>query len=187
MPFSSKAIANELLDIAWEKEASLTPMKLQKLVYYAQGWHLALKKTALVFEQIEAWEYGPVVVSLYHEFKGFGNRPITLKATHLENDLFTEKMPCIDDDIANPSLSPPSDEDKLYAKAFLKKIWDTYGGYTAIQLSNQTHIKGGAWDIIRNNSLSKSIFGGTVPRGTDIPAQTIEECFEEMLEKESIW
>ena len=55
---------------------SLTPLKLQKLIYYAHGWHLAIRNAPLIDEVIEAWEYGPVVPNVYHEFKKFGNRPI---------------------------------------------------------------------------------------------------------------
>jgi len=44
-------------------------MKLQKLVYYAHGWHLALNNEPLIDEQVECWQYGPVISSLFHEFK----------------------------------------------------------------------------------------------------------------------
>jgi uncharacterized phage-associated protein len=48
---------------------SLSNLKLQKLVYYAQGFHLALTEKPLFDEAIEAWEHGPVVPGLYHKLK----------------------------------------------------------------------------------------------------------------------
>ena len=42
MPFDPRAVANRLLELARERQLSLDPMKVQKLLYYAHGWHLAL-------------------------------------------------------------------------------------------------------------------------------------------------
>ncbi|HEY8375478.1 MAG TPA: type II toxin-antitoxin system antitoxin SocA domain-containing protein [Nannocystis sp.] len=55
---------------------SITPLKLQKLVYYAQGYHLAMAGEPLFAEVIQAWAHGPVVPELYHQYKGFEHRPI---------------------------------------------------------------------------------------------------------------
>jgi uncharacterized phage-associated protein len=51
----------------------MTNLKLQKLVYYAQGFYLAMMDSPLFNEPIEAWEHGPVCVPLYHEYKNFGS------------------------------------------------------------------------------------------------------------------
>ena len=81
-PFDAKAIANFLLALD-EMGHALTPMKLQKLVYFSHGWHLAMLNSALIDENVEAWAFGPVIPSLYHEFKEFGNSPIDRKATEM--------------------------------------------------------------------------------------------------------
>jgi uncharacterized phage-associated protein len=47
--------------------------KLQKLVYYSDGWHLAYFERPLIKEDFEAWVHGPVVRSLWDYFKGRGN------------------------------------------------------------------------------------------------------------------
>lgn len=49
---------------------SMTAMKLQKLVYYCQAWHLVWEETALFGERIEAWANGPVVPDLYRLHRG---------------------------------------------------------------------------------------------------------------------
>lgn len=56
--------------------ALITNLKLQKLVYYAQGFHLALYERPLFEETIEAWTHGPVVPELYHEYKQYGSNAI---------------------------------------------------------------------------------------------------------------
>jgi uncharacterized phage-associated protein len=55
----------------------ITNMKLQKLVYYAQGVYTGIVETPLFKETIEAWTYGPISPDLYHKFKIFENKPIT--------------------------------------------------------------------------------------------------------------
>ncbi len=49
---------------------AMTAMKMQKLVYYAQAWHLARTGGPLFAEPIEAWVNGPVVRELYDQHRG---------------------------------------------------------------------------------------------------------------------
>ena len=53
-----------------EKTGTMTAMKLQKLVYYSQAWHLAWTENPLFEEKIEAWRDGPVVPDLFEAHKG---------------------------------------------------------------------------------------------------------------------
>lgn len=50
----------------------ISNLKLQKLVYYAQAYHLAMYGEPLFGERVEAWEHGPVVPELYREYKIYG-------------------------------------------------------------------------------------------------------------------
>jgi uncharacterized phage-associated protein len=61
-----------LNEIDREAGDSITNLKLQKLVYYAQAWSLALLNRPLFGDAVEAWAHGPVVESVYQEYKGFG-------------------------------------------------------------------------------------------------------------------
>lgn len=72
-------VAKYLL-ILVDREAgdAITQLKLQKLMYIAQGLHLALYDKPLFKEEIEAWQHGPVVRELYNEFKGYGTYPIPM-------------------------------------------------------------------------------------------------------------
>lgn len=54
----------------------LTPLKLQKLLYYIQGWHLSFYSVPIFLDPIEAWEHGPVIRKIYNKYKEYGCNPI---------------------------------------------------------------------------------------------------------------
>ena len=96
---STTPIVNEFLDLA--SEDKITNLKLVKLCYIAQGLSLALLDKPLFSEPIEAWQYGPVVPSVYHEFKHFRDQPITEKSVErmLDNlDLLNTSKGVSDDE-----------------------------------------------------------------------------------------
>lgn len=72
-----------------DKDYSITPLKLQKLLYYAQGFTFAWDGQALFNEEFEAWKYGPVNREVYDEFKNYGNATLPTEASSgiRENDL----------------------------------------------------------------------------------------------------
>lgn len=53
-----------------ERERNVSTMKLQKLCYYAQGWHLAWQGEPLFSEPLQAWRMGPVSPDLYRHHRG---------------------------------------------------------------------------------------------------------------------
>lgn len=106
MGYPVKAVANAFLQIAEKHDAKLSPLKLQKLVYISHGWHLAIEGQNLVSDEFaEAWQYGPVFPSLYHEFKGAGKGAITSPATDLE----IGDGPGLDVTVVTPSI-PENDK-----------------------------------------------------------------------------
>ena len=110
----------------------ITHLKLQKLCYYAQGFGLAIYDTPLFNEPIEAWEHGPVVPTLWHQYKGFG-----------ANGIPAPEM--ID-------LSKYSEE----AVVLLEEVYDVYGQYSAWKLRTLTHSEK-PWIDAFNNGTSKVI------------------------------
>ena len=109
MAFSPAAVANFFLDLAAERGAPLSPMKLQKLVYFAHGWSLAIYGRPLINEQVEAWKFGPVIRSLYHRVKAFGNQPIAgrvRKTIKIGNGAWSVRLvtPTIDSETSDPVL-----------------------------------------------------------------------------------
>ena len=159
MSYSPIAIANFFIELAIQDKNPVTPMKVQKLVYFAHGWHLALtdKGDPLLSEQVEAWEFGPVVRSLYHALKHFANQPIKEKISNFSAFGETE-------------ISEASDVSKL-----LKRIWGAYGKYSATRLSNATHVVDGPWHIAYFDK------GGQHRKNTDISDKLITDYFKSKM------
>lgn len=135
--YSSIAIANYFLDLAEAEDQYLTPLKLQKLVFIAHGWHLALYEEPLIWERVEAWRWGPVISPVYDEFKYYGNHPITGRGTTIRR--MSQDPRDIIEDI------PEVDANDIKTREFLDKVWEVYGKYTGTQLANLTHTKKSPW------------------------------------------
>jgi len=93
----------------------ISNLKLQKLVYYAQGFYSALFGKPLFSNPILAWAHGPVVDELYQTYKHHGRDHIPLP-TEFTNELLTK------------------DESEL-----IEEVFDVYGQYSAWKLRNMTH------------------------------------------------
>ena len=96
-----------------EKRGPMSAMKLQKLVYYSQGWHLVFDGEPLFDAEIEAWANGPVVRDLYRAHRG---------QFVVAEDAFA----------ATRGLSE-------YEKTTIDAVLEAYGDFDAHQLSNLTH------------------------------------------------
>ncbi len=107
---NAKQVAEFFLQLS-EPEVGdiLSNLKIQKLVYYAQGFHLAMYDTPLFEEQIVAWEHGPVVEALY------GSNPIPQSEDFDVSKFSTEQI------------------------ELLKEIYEVYGQFSAWKLRNMTH------------------------------------------------
>lgn len=74
--FTAQHVANSILDFCNVHGDLVSNLKLQKLLYYTQAWYLALRKRQLFPEDFQAWVHGPVVPSVYRQFKPYGFGPI---------------------------------------------------------------------------------------------------------------
>jgi uncharacterized phage-associated protein len=77
---TAEKVADYILCYFHDRGDDISHLKLQKLVYYAQGWFLGYYSEPLFDDRIEAWVRGPVQPELYQKFKGFDYHPITLEA-----------------------------------------------------------------------------------------------------------
>jgi uncharacterized phage-associated protein len=139
MAYQAASIANEFLDLADRAGRKLTQIEIQKLVYFAHGWNLALREQPLIGEMIEAWKYGPVVRTLYDAFRRFGSDPITEKVLHWRmtpQGKFTTEAPSIE------SGSKSSD---VYTQALVKDVWNKYGSLAPFKLVEITHLPESPW------------------------------------------
>lgn len=73
---SIDAVADYFIAEAAKREFSFTNLTLQRLAYYAQGWHLALRDEPIFEEDFEAWVHGPAIPALYQRFASFSAFPI---------------------------------------------------------------------------------------------------------------
>jgi len=125
---SVQALCNTLLKRAFDEDISISPMKLQKLLYFIYRDYYQAKGTPLFTENFEAWQYGPVLRSVYDEFKTYGSAKIDRFAKTANGDVYV--------------LNEQGDAD---LKDILDGVWDKYKHYNGIQLSVITHKDGGAW------------------------------------------
>jgi uncharacterized phage-associated protein len=113
---TSLQVANHLLLLA-KKEIEPefpTHLQLQKLLYYVQGWTLALSGKVIFEAEIQAWQHGPVVRDLYNVFNAFGRNPIVDYS--------------------------PSDEDLDPVSRFhTVLVWEYYKRFSASALRRKTH------------------------------------------------
>ena len=97
-----------------EKHGAMTAMKLHKLLYYAQAWHLVWDEEPLFDERIEAWANGPIVPAIYQQHRG------------------RFKLDSWDGDAAN--LAPNEAES-------VDVVLEDYGNMSAHDLSTLTHLE----------------------------------------------
>lgn len=159
MPHSSLVVANQFLGLAQEENCPLTHMQVQKLVYLAHGWHLALMGAPLVEEPFEAWEYGPVNRRLYDALRQYGRQAIARLIRWGDDTPF----PGDDDGIAQEEMAN-------HETAIINEVWRLYGKFPAFKLSALTHQEGSPW---------ANAYRG---RGTNpiIPQAAITEYFERL-------
>ncbi|KGE20685.1 Panacea domain-containing protein [Paenibacillus wynnii] len=99
-----------------EEGVLITHLKLQKIVYYAQAWYLAIYGRRLFEDkQFEAWAHGPVNPELFQVYRGYGYQPIPF-----------------------PEDFDPTDYSRG-EKDYLDQIWSLYGRFDAKYLEALTH------------------------------------------------
>ncbi|HHB81002.1 MAG TPA: DUF4065 domain-containing protein, partial [Aliiroseovarius sp.] len=72
MAYDARSIANWFVTRAERDGRPLSIMHLLKLIYVAHGWYLETRKAPLIFNRIEAWQYGPVIPDVYNAFRPGG-------------------------------------------------------------------------------------------------------------------
>ena len=142
--------ANYLINKAIEAGKPLTSLALQKLLYFLHGHAYARLGYGAVNEPFQAWQYGPVIPSLYKQLMVSGSSPITMPIYDSQNrDLAS----------ADPNLAKVAD-----------KVWDAYGNLSGNQLVSISMADGSPWNSTYNPQNSDSAM---------IPEQSIRQYFQE--------
>ena len=144
-----------------EEDLPVDQMKLQKLVYFAHGYHLAVYNEPLIEEDIQAWKYGPVVPEIYHAFKFYSNEPIqTLKYVSKVSGFGFFKV------------SKDETEFDRNALDSLNTSWKLLKQISGPQLSNWTHKEESPWSQYYKEKLNDQV----------IPNEDIKKYFKEFLD-----
>lgn len=148
MPYDARAIANEFLKL---KGGPGSQMWLQKLVYLAHGWNLAINGEPLIEDRIEAWDGGPVIRIIWNHLRDLGHNA--------------------KDGLLGGSGGKAFKADLGDAeKAIIRHVWKRYGSYSGAELSRMTHREGTPW--------SNAYFGKG--RNAVLPDDAIKQHFTEL-------
>lgn len=109
-----------LLAASEEEAEPLTLSRLQKLLYYVQGWSLVERGAPLFSEPIEVWSLGPVVPAVWKLLAGHGKSPIPAGEGACRN------------------LSEEDGE-------FIRRVWESYRQYSASGLAEMAPHRAGRW------------------------------------------
>lgn len=130
------SVANAFLTLAKERGETLTPMQLLKLVYIAHGWKLGLYHTPLIAEEVQAWQYGPVIPKLYSRIRQFRSNPVT--------------------EIAHPDADEALD---FMETDLVRQVYEIYGHLSGPALSRLTHAENTPWAL----TYKPGAFGIVIP------------------------
>jgi uncharacterized phage-associated protein len=111
----ARTVAEYFIWKSQQADNPVTNKKLQKLLYYAQAWSLAIRNELMFKQDIEAWVHGPAIREVYMEYKTFGFKPITLE--------IDPKDIALDND----------------TKKFLDSVWNVYGNFDGDYLETLSH------------------------------------------------
>lgn len=118
---SIKQATDYILSKVCELGRGVSPLKLQKLLYYVQSWHLALEDSVLFQGKFQAWVHGPVNRDVYDRFAS---------EYSLYSPISYERLSDYDAD-----FSGMPEEDKL----FINEVLDAYAGFSGDQLEDLSH------------------------------------------------
>jgi uncharacterized phage-associated protein len=153
--YPASTIAYAFVKKGMDEGNPISQMKLQKMVYFAHGIHLAIHQKPLIKDAVQVWKFGPVIPSLYQAFKLYGSNPIT--DFSLANN------------VASNALGVATlDTDALQT---INMTWGALCNLNALQLSNWTHTAGSPWSNNYREGISDIV----------IPQAEMQEYFKQYL------
>ena len=127
MRYDARTVANFLIQRTFDEKKLFTPLQVIKIVYYCQGWSLAVLKRELFYQEIEAWKFGSVVPDVYHKLKHYVDQAVT--------DTIPGYPPVFD-----------TNEEKI-----VNGVYRLYGDFGGVSLMRMTHAHDTPWYRIWNN------------------------------------
>lgn len=137
MVYKAMDVARMVIALTDEEHGDLiTNLKLQKLLFYLQGFWLAEYGEPLFAERVEAWAYGPVVPEIYHAFKRYGRDPFNIEKEGKPIDFATDER-----------------------RDFFLNVYDTFSSYSASALMRMTHEEApwkAAWSCGKGTEITQA-------------------------------
>lgn len=131
--YDARQIANEFIRRGLDEGRPLTPLHIQKLVYFAHARFLVFHKAPLISQDFRAWQYGPVVRDIYDALKPYRARVVT-----------------------EPISLPEQGLDSVQDYGAIDWCFRTYGHVDPFTLSALTHEPKGPWDRARKGGRTIS-------------------------------
>ncbi|MBR5364369.1 MAG: DUF4065 domain-containing protein [Oscillospiraceae bacterium] len=134
--YSAHIVACFVINYSQQINTPVTNLKLQKILYFIQAHFLTKFNRPCFIEDIEAWSLGPVVPSVYHEFKSYGAGFIPYISTKYPINAFGGRLVSragrISVELKPKEISFPD-------QSIIKLIVDKLSRYPASTLINITH------------------------------------------------
>ncbi|MHC2184549.1 putative phage-associated protein [Rathayibacter agropyri] len=128
MGYSPVNVSNNLLRRAFDEDVAVSPMKLQKLLFFTSCEYAKRTHTPLIDGTFQTWKYGPVERSVYDEFRSFGGNRIRAYGKDAAGKAW------VVDEQTDPQL-----------REVIDIIWGASKNRSAVDLSRITHREGSAW------------------------------------------
>ena len=135
MTHDVRAVANAILDFAAAENYPVTNLSLNKIIYFLHAGYLHEFEKPLVSAKIEAWDHGPVLREIYHQFKRFGAQPVQGRAKRLDPDRGT--LVEVRETLSEEALT--------YIHSHLTELLRIPAG----KLVDMSHVPDGAWYAAR--------------------------------------
>lgn len=130
--YGAADVASHIVAHCIERGDPISNLQLQKILYFVQERWISKNGLPLFDDQFEAWQYGPVVPSVYQAYSIFGRRPIFQEARYVSNGLLNpvgREIVKLDEDTA----------------AAVDEVTDCYSGMSPWELVDIAHKKDGPW------------------------------------------
>ena len=129
----ARSIANSLIALGVSNSAPRDPLQIIKLTYLCHGWMLGLYQEPLSEQLVEAWQYGPVIPSVYHAIKRYGKEPV-----------YTP-------------LTPKSETFDYREIDLIHQVYEGYKDFSGVELSRLTHANGTPWHKVWHEQGKNSV------------------------------
>ena len=141
MCYTAIAVANYFIKKSLDGKVPITHMHLQKMLFLAHAFYFKHYGNPLISDPFVAWQHGPVIETLYHELKKYGNEEITDLIITLKPLDKTEEKSVFPYRVVTPFVNMKDTNIVNY----LDSVWDSIARVDTWRLRSFSHQKGGAW------------------------------------------